>query len=135
MLDFTVFHWTSVNYSSILLVYCYEAKCFWRHEKNKNHALAAPYYRPQCSKCGKKVVSYNPEFTVHHCYFTPQKNYSSENSSQVVLNHLNQSCFCSFHFIVSLFQHFPAWGSLIDLAFEDRRWESWVLRQSVWELR
>ena len=29
------FHWTAVNYSLILLVQCYEAKCFWRHEKKK----------------------------------------------------------------------------------------------------
>lgn len=43
--------------------------------------------------------------------------------------------FCSFHFIVSLFRHFPAWGSLIDLAFKDGRQESWGARQSVWEHR
>lgn len=72
------------------------------------------------------------------CATPPQKNSSPENSSQAVpnpLNAINPAFFCSFHFIVSLFRHFPAWGSLIDLAFKDGRQESWGARQSVWEHR
>lgn len=44
----------------------------------------------------------------------------SENRHQAI----NPSSW-SFHFIVSLFQQFPAWGSLIDLAFNDGGQESW----------
>jgi len=33
-------------------------------KKEKKHILATPYYKPRCSKPGKKVAAYSPEFTV-----------------------------------------------------------------------
>ena len=33
-------------------------------KKEKKTILAAPYYKLQCSKPGKKVAAYSPEFTV-----------------------------------------------------------------------
>lgn len=68
------------------------------------------------------------------CYSTPKKLQPRKFlSSCPKSSYCYQSCFYSFHFIVSLFHHFPAWESLIDLAFKDGWQESLGARQSVWE--
>jgi len=52
-----------VNFIGLML----RDNVFGGMRKEKKDILAAPYYKPRCSKPGEKVAAYSPELTV--CFF------------------------------------------------------------------